>query len=467
MLRIFGHYISKYYLVLSILEFFILLAAFLMGCYLRLENFIPLFQTTTMGAISVLLSCYLFALSVSVPMASLGLYQRGLAFGVGILLRLFLSLIISVIVISLLFYTFPNLYFGRGIIAFSLAFSFVGILIIRAMFYSVISKDMLNNQILVLGTGRCALNLQELEQKRSGFFKINKFIQMNASEVLIKDVNILPLSEDNIRKVVRENHIDEIVIALNEKRNIKMPMDALLDCRLAGIQIIDALTFLEKETARILVDQVTPTWFVFSAGFKNTFALKKGKRLLDFIASSILLTVASPFFILVPIALWIESRGKADTFYSQQRVGLDNRVFRIYKFRSMFADAEKDGAQWAKKNDARITRVGKWIRKARIDELPQLWNVFKGDMSMVGPRPERPEFIKDLENELPFYNVRHTVKPGLTGWAQLRYQYGTSVSDAKAKLEYDLYYVKNISLFLDLVIMLETVEVVLMGKGAH
>ncbi len=463
MVRIFGHYISKYYLALAVLEFFILFSAFFIGYDFRLHHLADIFAEQR---IAFLFSSYFFTLSILVPMASLGLYQRGLAFGVGFFVRLLLSLFISIPIISLLFYTFPDLLFGRGIVAYSFAFGFLGILFIRMVFYSIVSSAMLHRQILVVGTGLCAAMLYKLEQKHSGFFKINKFIRTNDNDNLIEDKHIISL-ENNIQDIIEKHQIDEIVIGVGEKRNSRLPMSELLDCKLAGIQIFDAPTFIEKETARILVDQVSVNWFIFSEGFNNGFLMNRGKRLLDLIASFILLTVSLPFFILVPIALWIESKGKANTFYFQERVGLHDQVFRIYKFRSMIADAEKEGAQWAQKNDSRITTVGKFIRKTRIDELPQLWNVFKGDMSMVGPRPERPEFIVKLEKELPFYNIRHKVKPGLTGWAQLRYQYGVSTEDAKAKLEYDLYYVKNISLFLDLVIMLETVEVVLMGKGAH
>ena len=465
MIKIFGHYISKYYLALAVIEFFIIVAAFFIGYNVRLGD---LFEEFNNHLNLIVLSAYLFSAISSVSLASLGLYQRGLAFNTGMFVRLLTSMILSLIAVSLLLFAFPDLKFGRGVIAYSLVFSFLGLLISRILFHSIISSSRLNHQVLVLGTGRCALMLHELENNHAGFFKINQFIRMDQKETEIKSDFIIDSADQSIYQLALKNEVDEIVIGMDEETNKKLDMSDLLDCKMAGIAVYDTPTFVEKETSRILVDQVNLNWFVFNQGFTRNIFSDKLKRLLDLIASTILLTVAIPFFLTVPIFIWLESRCKGSVFYYQERVGLDDHVFRIYKFRSMRLDAEKDGvARWASKNDDRITFIGKIIRKTRIDELPQLFNVFKGDMSMVGPRPERPEFIKDLEKEIPFYNLRHKVKPGLTGWAQLRYQYGTSVLDAKSKLEYDLYYVKNASIFLDLVIILETVEVVLMGKGAH
>jgi sugar transferase (PEP-CTERM system associated) len=235
-----------------------------------------------------------------------------------------------------------------------------------------------------------------------------------------------------------------------------------------GIQVLDLLSFFEKEIALIPIDILHPSWIFFSSGFRLGGLAQYGKRVLDLIGSVLILLVASPFMLLVALAIWIESGFKGPIFYHQNRVGLNGRQFHVHKFRSMYTDAEADGKpRWAQANDSRVTKVGALIRKTRLDELPQVYNVLRGEMSLVGPRPERPQFVEELSREIPFYDERHRVKPGVTGWAQLCYEYGSTIDDAKQKLEYDLYYVKNASLFLDLIILLETVEVVLWGRGAR
>jgi len=228
------------------------------------------------------------------------------------------------------------------------------------------------------------------------------------------------------------------------------------------------LTFFERETGKVKLELVSPSWLFLSDGFQTSNLSLAIKRSLDILISLLFLPIFLPVMLVVVIAIWLESRGRGPIIYKQTRVGNGGREFQIYKFRSMGVDAEKDGVvQWAKKHDARVTRVGAVIRKIRLDELPQLFNVIKGDMSFVGPRPERPEFVKELEEQYPYYRERHRLRPGLTGWAQIRYQYGSNSEDAFEKLKYDLYYTKNCSIFLDLLIILHTIEVVLMGKGAH
>jgi sugar transferase (PEP-CTERM system associated) len=237
---------------------------------------------------------------------------------------------------------------------------------------------------------------------------------------------------------------------------------------MSGTMVLDLLSFFEKETSRVKLDVLHPSWIFFSDGFRLSGMALYAKRLLDLSVALFILLLSWPFMLLVALAIWIESRGRGPILFHQVRVGLNGRPFRVHKFRSMSTDAEADGvARWATKNDNRITRVGAVIRKTRLDELPQVFNVLRGEMSLVGPRPERPEFVEQLEKEIPFYSERHRVKPGLTGWAQLSYPYGATMEDARHKLEFDLYYVKNASAFLDLIILLETVEVVLWGKGAH
>ncbi|MET1161714.1 MAG: TIGR03013 family XrtA/PEP-CTERM system glycosyltransferase, partial [Pseudoxanthomonas sp.] len=259
--------------------------------------------------------------------------------------------------------------------------------------------------------------------------------------------------------------IDELVIAPDERRG-GLPMEDMLTCVQRGISVIDISTFFEREAGMVQLNVVDPSWLVFSGGFDYSTPRRLSKRFFDLVAATVLLLIAWPVMLLVALAVRLESEGPI--LYSQIRVGQRGNNFTLTKFRSMRVDAEKDGvARWASKDDDRSTRVGKFIRLTRLDELPQLFAVLRGDMSFVGPRPERPHFVSLLSDEIRYYGVRHCVKPGLTGWAQLRYPYGASVRDAEEKLKFDLFYVKNHGLVFDLMILLQTVEVVMFGRGAR
>jgi sugar transferase (PEP-CTERM system associated) len=259
--------------------------------------------------------------------------------------------------------------------------------------------------------------------------------------------------------------VEEIVVAMDDRRS-GFPSDALLECRLRGVQVTDLRCFLERESGRVSVELMHPGWLIFSSGFRCDFLRLATKRAFDVAVSLGLLLAAAPLAVLAALAIYLEDRGPI--LYRQVRTGHNGRSFRMLKFRSMRVDAEADGrAVWASRNDARTTRVGAWIRRLRIDELPQLVNVLAGHMSLVGPRPERPEFTAELSRQVPFYDQRHFVKPGITGWAQVRYGYGASAQDAQAKLEYDLYYVKHHSLALDLMVLVQTVEIVLFRIGSR
>jgi sugar transferase (PEP-CTERM system associated) len=256
-----------------------------------------------------------------------------------------------------------------------------------------------------------------------------------------------------------------VVVAMDDRRR-GFPIAELLQCRLAGVDVTEQLSFLERETGRVRIDILNPAWMIFGEGFRRDPIRRLTGRLLDLGAGLVVLTLASPFMIATAFAIKFEEGWGAPVFYRQRRVGVLGQPFELMKFRSMRIDAEKNGqAQWAAKNDPRVTRVGAFIRKVRIDELPQLLNVLRGQMSLVGPRPERPEFVADLAERIPYYHERHSVKPGITGWAQLCYPYGSSEEDALQKLQYDLYYVKNNTLLFDLAILLQTAEVVFLGKG--
>jgi sugar transferase (PEP-CTERM system associated) len=260
--------------------------------------------------------------------------------------------------------------------------------------------------------------------------------------------------------------VDEIVVALTERRGGAMPMRELLDCKLHGVRVSDVATYFEQNLGQIRIESASAGWLIFGEGFNQGFLRTLIKRVFDIVSALILLVLTLPLMLVTALLVKLESPGPV--FYSQERVGLNGRVFKVVKFRSMRNDAEKDGVpRWATAGDSRVTRIGRILRKVRIDELPQLFCVLKGDMSMVGPRPERPYFVEQLVQDIPFYAVRHSVKPGVTGWAQVSYHYGASKEDTVEKLQYDLYYVKNHSLFLDVVVLFETIGVVLTGSGAH
>jgi sugar transferase (PEP-CTERM system associated) len=272
--------------------------------------------------------------------------------------------------------------------------------------------------------------------------------------------------ESSLTDTARNLNADEIVVALSERRGGSMPLRELLDCKLQGIRVLDLASHFEQTLGQIRLDSLYAGWLIFGDGFRQGTFRTAIKRLFDIICASILIILALPVMLVAAILIVIEDG--LPLLYRQERVGLNGRLFNVIKFRSMRRDAEKDGKPiWAQAQDNRVTRVGQIIRKLRVDELPQLFSVLKGDMSLVGPRPERPFFVDQLTKEIPFYAVRHSVKPGVTGWAQVRYHYGATVEDSAEKLQYDLYYVKNHSLFLDIVVLFETVGVVLTGKGAH
>lgn len=272
---------------------------------------------------------------------------------------------------------------------------------------------------------------------------------------------------ERLRDLAQSAGVDEIVVAMDDRRR-EFPVRELLDCRLAGIEVIDLVSFLERETGRVRLDVLNPSWIIFGEGFRRDPVRQFTKRAFDVAAALLLLVVTLPFIVLTGIAIALEDGLRGPYFYRQRRVGLDGKVFDVLKFRSMTVDAESDGRpRWATSGDSRVTRVGRFIRKVRIDELPQVFNVLRGDMSFVGPRPERPEFVSQFGDSVPYYDERHCAKPGITGWAQLCYPYGASEKDAIEKLQYDLYYVKNHTLLFDLMILLQTVEVVVFGKGGR
>ncbi len=460
MVRVFRHYISGAFLGLILLEATVFFSALYLGKALRFYN--PDFVQPGLFVPSLL-----FSLFMLICMTGMGLYQRNQGWGsAAIVLRIIGSFLLGTLGMSLVFYAFPDLLVGRGILGFALLFSVAGVSISRALFYKFADSHQLKRQVLILGTGKNAQKILDLEDTKDhqnihvvGCLPIGDEKRIVGNQhILVRDV---PLIE-----FVEKMDVDEVVVAPDDRRG-NLPVDDLLDCKMSGFDVVDLLTFFEREAGIIRIDCLHPSWLVFSDGFQAGNVRDITKRLFDVFASLFILFFTWPILFLAALAVFIEGKGDAPVLYTQTRVGMNWQLFKVIKFRSMQVDAEKNGAQWASKNDSRITKIGAFIRKCRIDELPQLFNVLKGDMSFVGPRPERPEFVEKFTETIPYYSERHRVKPGITGWAQLCYPYGASEEDAIEKLKYDLYYVKNYSLFLDLLIILQTTEVVLWGKGAQ
>jgi len=465
--RVLNHYLHSKFLVLGAVEFCLLMLAVLAGIEFRNGlNEYPVFLQSTQ------LQLLMFATVMSCCSLAMGVYtsvfREGLA---GMVLRTVVSyFFLGTASLTILYYLFPVLYLGRGVLAFAILFALLFVLVVRAIFFKVVDLAQLTRKVVILGAGETAKQiLERIEPLNSELgFNVLGCIPCGQGETRVAK-KLLLNEPDNWLNFVKSNNISEVLVAPDERRRSEggnIPVDKLLDCKLTGVRISDPVMFIERELLRIEISMLRPGWALFSDGFTYSQVRDAMKRLFDILAASLILFLAWPLMLLTAAAIFIEGGGPI--LYKQVRVGLNSKEFAIYKFRSMSQDAEKDGkAIWAKKNDTRVTRIGAFIRNTRLDELPQLYNVFTGDMSFVGPRPERPQFVAELSEAIPFYDARHRVKPGLMGWAQLKYPYGASVDDAKNKLKYDLYYVKNHSFFIDVLIVIQTVEVILLGKGVH
>src|SRR3954470_14564065 len=340
----------------------------------------------------------------------------------------------------------------------------VAVITWRVTFNYLARDPHLEERVLVIGTGTTARMLaRQITTQHDFAYRLVGFVEERDDVPVVRQHDILGTASD-LGRIVASRRVNRIVVGLSDRRG-HLPIEQLLRAKLSGVRVEDATTTYERLTGKILLDDLKPSWLIFSDGFRASRVTRFLKRMLDLSLSIILAIVSAPFMALTALAIRLDSPGPM--LYSQERVGENGAVFKIYKFRSMRTDAEMAGKPiWARDNDDRITRVGRFIRKTRLDELPQLWNVMRGDMSFVGPRPERPFFVEQLAQEIPFYLQRHAVKPGLTGWAQVKYQYGSTVEDAMEKLRYDLYYIKHLSIVFDLTIVLDTVKVILFGKGA-
>jgi sugar transferase (PEP-CTERM system associated) len=466
MIRIFNHYIPAPILVLILVESAVLLASIFIGASIRFGHFEWPFFASVDGLTSKAL---VFGVLMLMTMTTLGLYQRDFLGGLrGVFVRLCASFVLGFAIMSLMFYLVPDLYLGRGAFGLSFGIAFGGILLVRVLFFQWADLGILRARILVLGTGTRAVNVESIANTSGPgqSSTIVGYLPVKGAQHHVEASRILPVSQGSLLEIVKSYNIDEIVLAVRERRGGGLPMQELLECKLHGVRVTELSTFFERERGQVRLDSVNTSWLVLEEGFNNNSFRDIVKRVFD-IGSSLTLLIATLPILLVT-ALLVKLGSPGPIFYRQERVGRAGATFSICKFRSMRVDAEREGQpKWAASNDDRTTAVGRVIRKLRIDELPQILNVFKGDMSFVGPRPERPFFVKQLTKEIPYYEARHSLKPGITGWAQVRYPYGASVEDAQEKLQYDLYYVKNHSLFLDLMILMDTLQVVLWGKGAR
>ena len=462
MIRLFKHYVPHAVLFLGFLDFALLIAAMEMGYSMRLHQLGSLVEPIRERWPQLTV----YAASLEIAMVAVGVYgadslqslRRATA-------RILVAISLGVILLSVVFFVSPAVSFWRSNLFYAMALSAPALIGLRIILGKLLGGHVFKRRIVVMGAGPRAARLKALAAQPGSAFVVVGYLSMSETNRVIPEA----IARDAIYNLA--DHVvllnaSEVVLALEERRNA-LPLKDLLRIKTTGVHVNEISTFLERETGRVDLQSVNPSWLIFSDGFSSGRMLSGVfKRLFDIAASAVLLVLVAPILIATAIAIKLESKGPA--FYRQRRVGLYGVGFDCIKLRSMRQDAEIGGqAVWAEKDDPRITRVGRFIRKVRIDELPQCWSVLKGEMSFVGPRPERPQFVDDLEQQINYYAERHMVKPGITGWAQINYPYGASIEDSRHKLEYDLYYAKNYSPFLDLLIILQTIRVVLWPEGVR
>ncbi|MDF8334058.1 TIGR03013 family XrtA/PEP-CTERM system glycosyltransferase [Novosphingobium cyanobacteriorum] len=461
MFRLFKHYIPNAVLLLGLLDFVLLLASGELGWTVRAhqigmdsgvihDRWVPLLM---------------FAGLVQVAMVSVGVYGsdalRSMRYATA---RLMVAISLGIIALSVVYFLLPGRTLWRSNLFYAMFIAMALLVLIRLLLSGLLGTAAFRRRVLVLGAGLRADRLRKLAERPEAGFAIVGYVGMSDSTPVVEEA-INRNAIHNLTRHVENLGVSEVVLALEERRNA-LPLKDLLRIKTTGVHVNDFSTFMERETGRVDLDTVNPSWLIFSDGFSSGRAISSAmKRIFDIVASLVLLAMTAPVIVLFALLVKLDSKGPA--FFRQTRVGLFGQNFDLIKLRSMRVDAEVNGAQFAQENDPRVTRVGRVIRKLRIDELPQAWTVLKGEMSFVGPRPERPEFVSDLEEQLPYYAERHMVKPGITGWAQINYPYGASIEDSRHKLEYDLYYAKNYTPFLDLLILLQTLRVVLWNEGAR
>ena len=459
MIRIFNHYVNANVIVQMILDFAFVLLAMLVFGTLYLQSPLEVSATATH---SLSLATWTFVVG-----SATGIYQaspnRSLQQSVT------RALVAAVLMLPLaygIFELIPAHIANSAAMTYAAMITVAAVIAHRTLGGRIGKLAAMQSRILVLGTGPVAKQVSESLLASDPHARIVGFFPGPNEQVRSVPESQVLASTSSLAVTAERAGVDEVIVALSERRSGSMSLRDLLECKIGGIRVSDISTHFEKRLGQIRLDYVNAGWLIFGDGFNQGFLRTAIKRVFDIVCAAFLLVLTLPLMLFTMLVIALESRGPV--FYRQERVGLNGKPFDVIKFRSMRCDAEQDGnPRWAMAADDRVTRVGRVIRKVRIDELPQLYNVLKGEMSMVGPRPERPFFVESLTKDIPYYAVRHSVKPGVTGWAQVRYEYGATVEDAKQKLQYDLYSVKNHTLFLDMLIMFETVSVVLTGKGAR
>jgi sugar transferase (PEP-CTERM system associated) len=448
-------------LILILGDLIISFSSFYAGVFIRFNNdntavhaYFPLLPRGIIFAIFIVLVCFF-----------MDLYDAEKRDGrKEVIVRIFFSGTIASFLLAALFYLIPSIHFGRGMLFLSICI----LISVQSIWHIghdwILKLPVSAKKVLILGTGPLAKTLGTIIFNKNNGFALLGYVNCIGEPVNISNSHIIGNGE-NILNIALKKRVQKIVVSLNERRGT-LPVREMLNCKLRGIDIIDGLAFYEQLTGKMLIEKMNPSHLIFADGFRMTLFRNYIKRILDFIFSSIGITLSFPIIIILPLVIKLNSRGPA--LFKQIRVGKGEKLFTLYKFRTMIDDAEKDtGPIWSQERDCRITRLGALLRKTRLDEIPQLFNVMRGDMSFVGPRPERPFFVESLKKQIPYYSERHCVKPGITGWAQVRHAYSDSVEGALEKLRYDLYYMKYQSISLDILIILDTMKVICFGRGGR
>lgn len=467
MIRLFRHYVP-------------LLAVFIAGCEILLfvaviagleKTYLADYLGVVSSGSGYLVMAFWIAVVVVLVMSSVGLYNRDVMFRMdAVVTRIGVTFPLSFVVLYGTLLSFSFILRGdfvlRHVIVASIPACGVAALLVHGASARLLNSDKFKRRLLIVGSGRMAHKAEQLATAQRQFAVVG-FVESGDEEPSLNLSPVFPSAAlrtpERAIELIRANDIDEIVVATSERRGL--PVQSLLECRMRGIDVQDFASFCESEAGYIDLDDLQPAWLIFNDGFRMTRGRQFIKACFDYVLAALLLLLTLP--ITLPTALAIKLTSRGPVFFRQERVGRNNKVFAVLKFRSMVVDAEKAGPQWAQANDRRVTVVGRVIRKVRIDEIPQVINVMRGEMSFIGPRPERPYFVQSLSEVIPYFKERHRVKPGITGWAQINYPYGASVEDSKNKLAYDFYYLKNGGIFLDLVILFQTVRVILWPFGAR
>ncbi len=435
--------------------------AFILATWIRFAGDL---QEAVLSVGAITPRAFLFVATVAIGLLATGMYRSRLRVqSMQVMSHTAVAIIIAGLISITVYYVYPPIATGRGVLFLALLFAFVLICAIRYAFSPLFEKYARKRTVVVIGAGQAAQKIARRRRRSDRrHFEILAYVKTSGDQEVENGVELVPCISD-----IEELHaldVDEVVLALDNRRGA-ISAEHLFDLQLKGVRITTLVSFLEREAGQVDTDIADSSWFVFTRGCHRRPGYLATKRILDVLGSVFLLLLLAPILCIVCLALYIEGKGKESIFYRQDRVGLLGNSFVLLKFRSMLPDAERDGPQWSTEGDQRITTVGHIIRRLRLDELPQLLNIFKGDMSIVGPRPERPEFVDFLSQHVPMYQYRHLIKPGLAGWAQLSFPYGASIDDARQKHKYDLYYIKHASCILDFFILAHTVEVIVWGKS--